>query len=102
MIEKLSEILGIDLLQKSKREEVVWARFACFYLLRKNGFTSLEIGKMLGKHHATVLHGAKRFEEMLGINDPIAVRFWSILENFKVNRVETVRISKIKDASIEI
>lgn len=89
MIEKLNEILGIDLLQKSKREEVVWARFACFKFMREQGLSYLSIGEAFGMSHASVIHGVNEFNDKLSINDPLAVRYWNELKDMRITSVIT-------------
>lgn len=87
MIEKLSEILGINLAIKSRQREVVWARYACFYLLSKNGFTPSETGRIFKMSHTIVIIGSSNFADMLSIGDAISVRFWDKLKYLKVSKV---------------
>lgn len=94
MIEKLSEILGINLAIKSRQREIVWARYACFYLLTKNGFTPSEIGRMFQMSHTIVIMGTSSFEDMLSINDPISIRLWNKLKDLKVTRIVAFEIEK--------
>lgn len=90
MIEKLSEILGINLAIKSRQREVVWARYACFHLLTKNGFTPSEIGRIFEMSHTIVIIGASNFAYTLSINDPISVRFWGKIKDLKVRKVVSI------------
>lgn len=58
----IHDFFKIDINQKTRKREVVEARFMFYELCRKNRMSLSQIGRFVGKDHATVLHGTKRFE----------------------------------------
>ncbi|MES1164184.1 MAG: hypothetical protein ABUR63_00385, partial [Verrucomicrobiota bacterium] len=50
------------LLSGCKRKEVVACRWECFARLLSLRFSSVAVGRLMRRHHSTVLHGVKRFE----------------------------------------
>lgn len=58
----IQDFFKIDINQKTRKREVVEARFMYYELCRKNRMSLAQIGRFVGKDHATVLHGTKRFE----------------------------------------
>ncbi|MFA7307639.1 MAG: helix-turn-helix domain-containing protein [Hyphomicrobium sp.] len=54
--------LDMDLLKsKSRIEDAVIKRAVAVYILQKQRYTSIAIGELLNKDHATILHSAKVF-----------------------------------------
>ncbi len=75
-LKDFSKVFGMDLSERSRKTEHVWARFACYYYLRrKHGMTFIQIGEMFGYNHAAVINGVRQFEEKLSINDKLAKSF---------------------------
>lgn len=64
-IEIMSEIIGADVLERTRRQIKVWARSLIAYQLRIDGETFMAIGEHLGITHATVIHGINQVEKML-------------------------------------
>lgn len=61
----------------SKRDDICWARFEACYLLRQNidnargePLSWSRIGRIFGKDHTTVIHGAYRWAERNGLEKP--------------------------------
>lgn len=64
-----------SLWSKTRKREVVHARFMCYwYLYNSTELTLSAIGKMFNRDHATVLHGLKKDEEWTDIKDKIHLR----------------------------
>ena len=57
----IESILGKPIGNSRKRDDVA-ARMCLAYQLHADGYTSGQIGKMLGRDHATVLHMIKMME----------------------------------------
>jgi hypothetical protein len=61
--EVIKIVLGVDVkTAKSRKRMVVNARMIYSYILHKNGWGYSAIGKCLVKHHATIIHYVKNFE----------------------------------------
>lgn len=56
LLDMLSEILGEPIPVKSRLTRFVWARAIVAYQLLKEGYSTLESGRMLGKDHSTIIH----------------------------------------------
>lgn len=58
--------IGVDLSIQSRRRHLVYARFIFFKLARDNTRYSLsDIGRLINKDHASVLHGIKQFDNVI-------------------------------------
>lgn len=64
-IETMSEIVGENILSRSRKRELVWGRNIVAYKLVKKGFSLYQIGGYLGVDHCTVIHCRKQVELML-------------------------------------
>jgi len=57
---------GVDISKKTRKRHVVNARYFYYTLCKETTMSSLEfIGKTLGFHHCSVLHGIKTFKETI-------------------------------------
>lgn len=61
----MSDILGDDVLKKTKSRPFVWGRFIIAYELRQEGYLYEQIGRVLTLNHSTVVYGVIRVEELL-------------------------------------
>jgi hypothetical protein len=65
-IKILSQRLGFDILQPTRKQEIREARQIAQYLINKHCKMSLAaIGKLTGKGHATIIHRCKRVEDLI-------------------------------------
>jgi hypothetical protein len=60
-----------DLKSRSRKPRYVHRRMYFWNLLRESGMTYEGIGKMFGHHHATVLHGIKKYKQLRSYNDKL-------------------------------
>lgn len=75
--EQFSNILGVDLLDKSREVRFTYARFAVYYYLRRRGWCLMRIADMFGyKSHSSIINGLKQMETKLSINDDMAHGYW--------------------------
>ena len=68
IVEAVSEELGVPaglIYGRSRKRDVVLARWVVMHEARKAGMTSWQIANALGKDHSAVLHGVKQYERML-------------------------------------
>ena len=70
LIKEVKEVIsreGLD--KKNRRRHIVHARFYLMSLLRKHEVKLKSIGEMFDMHHATVIHGLAKYEDLKGFND---------------------------------
>ncbi len=58
---------------KDRYRHIVYKRFYLSNLLRNNGLTLQEIGKIFKKDHATIMYGIKIHKDFMSINDSIYI-----------------------------
>lgn len=61
----MADIIGEPVQMESRHPRYVWARIMVAYQLFKEGYTTTETGKMLGKNHTTIIHMRTRMEDAL-------------------------------------
>lgn len=64
-IKLMSDIVGTDILQRSRLQLLVWARNMVAYRLRLDGYSLTKIGKIMGLNHTTVLNCERQVKRML-------------------------------------
>ena len=97
-IDKIKEIVEketrINLSNPSRKTELVYVRALYFNLCREYTMHPLEvIGKSVGKHHATVLHGIKLFRDWIDQHETKYIELYEKLDREvrKVFRKETTK-----------
>ena len=61
----MNEIIGDNVLRKTRKAHVVWGRNMVCYSLFVDGYGYSGIGRAMGIDHATAIHCIKRVKEML-------------------------------------
>ena len=61
----MEETIGETIPSKSRETRFVWARAMVVYQLRQEGFTLMEIGRMMGMHHSSVFHLEGKMKDAL-------------------------------------
>ncbi len=70
-------IIGRDsTLDKTRKKNIVEARFIIWYLIRKDfsGITLKKIGEYFSKDHATIIHGIETVRDLLHVKDPMFIK----------------------------
>lgn len=77
-VRAMSEIVGQDILMRTRSSLLVWARNMVAYQLRREGYTVTAVGSCLGLNHSSVTHCMSRVNEMLShpIFYPRETRIW--------------------------
>lgn len=98
----IKEVIEKDGLKKRNREQhIVHRRIFLFNLLRENGYTFYKIAKLFNLHHATVIHGIKRYKDLSNLNDvKLKVDTESYLNAFKNIEAAVVKYNLEKDVRI--
>ena len=63
----MEEILGEPIKLKSGLSRFVWARTMVAYQLTQERFSTLEIGRMLGKDHTTIIYMRDKMQDALSL-----------------------------------
>lgn len=61
----MAEILGEPIPAKSRETGFVWARAMVAYQLIREGFTTIETGRMVGKNYSTIIHLKNKMQDAL-------------------------------------
>lgn len=61
----MSDIVGEDILIRTRSSLLVWARNMVAYQLRIEGYSVTAVGKCLGLNHSSVTHCMSRVKDML-------------------------------------
>ena len=64
-ISLMSEAVGEDIMVRSRKNGLVWARNIVLYMLRMDGFTLMSIERATGMSYTTVIHATNQVREML-------------------------------------
>ena len=88
LIEKAIELIERDNLRsKARTNEVVAKRQYLYYRLRKNGMILRAIAELFNKHHATIIHGIKTYNNRVDTRDKIMFlhlkEYKELLENLE-------------------
>lgn len=75
-IEYYSSLVGEDLSSRRRKQNIVTARKAVFYLLRKQGYGLEEIAEHFGYGHPNVSYCARTFKELIETKDALAMRYY--------------------------
>lgn len=65
-----------EMLSSSRKRDVVVARQMLCYVLRKKGYTWHMCGRVVGRDHATAMHGARVFAEQQSLGETLTVHVW--------------------------
>lgn len=64
LIQLINESFDVDILKNTRQRRVVDIRHCLSYALRKRDYTTTEIGMMIKRDHATVIHAERKVEEL--------------------------------------
>ena len=93
IIDEVIKKFDADITKKNRRREMVYGR-AVYYKLCKNltSHSLTEIGSLISKDHATVLHGLKVFESLEFNKDVYYINAYEeLLEKLKLNYVINIK-----------
>lgn len=88
-VKVMSDVVGANILMKSRKAHLVWARNMVSYQLRLDGYSLYTIGRLLDLDHATVLHCERQVKRMLE-RPSMYEREVKIWEEFQ-NQLKTIK-----------
>ena len=69
-----------------KYRNLVEVRQACYYaLVRGQKKTTVEVAKYFNRHHASVIHGCRVWENCLHVKDPNAMRIQAVIDAAQID-----------------
>lgn len=87
MIHKFAEIMGVtpeQIIEKNNRPAIVEIRsIYCKLRYERHGYNYSQIGRELGRTHATVICAIRRINDYLSINDKEVTRKWNLVKGLK-------------------
>lgn len=81
-VEELSELLGQDIMSKSRFDEVVRAKQGAWLYLFVKGLSYSKIAKMCGYTRWTISRGVDRFEDLRKEGDRYTLEIWDKLKPY--------------------
>lgn len=85
ILEDVCELLNIrrvDMRGHSRKREVVFARFAFFYIAKViYDYSLVSIGECVNRHHGTVMYGKEEFRNLKKQNHPLVISYLSKLKD---------------------
>lgn len=89
------EFFKIDIEKQTRKREVVEARYMYYEICRIWRMSLNEIGKSVGRDHATVLHGTKRFKILCDVDMEFKSNFDSLktIVDFRSSRRVTPKLN---------
>lgn len=59
-----------ELKQKSRHMHLIYRRYYLYKVLKRDGMTLSQIGRLFGKTHASVIHGISKHDNYMEYKDP--------------------------------
>ena len=85
-----------EILGTSRKRESVTARQICFYILRENGFTYKTIGKLMNRHHATIIHGFETVRDWIIPFNQVPEQQITFADNYLKFIIRQQKLNQIK------
>ena len=100
--EHVEREFGIDNLRERRRyNDIVNARMVYSYILRGLGYSLTDIGKSLGKHHATIINYLDNMEGYLKTDPVLRKKFDKVSRSFLGEEMEIDNSSLTIDATLK-
>ena len=91
------KVVGVDIKEKTKRTDYIYARMVFYTIMRSKGHTLESIGRYVGKDHATVLWGSKNFDNLITRDEYLREMYFECSKSFNPTKVwERVKVSSLK------
>lgn len=65
---------------RGRKHDIVVIRQVLMYFLHLKGLTSLKIGEIMKRDHATVLYSISKVRDMISIDDPATMRYINLFK----------------------
>lgn len=82
LLQKSTTLFNVNIESKTRQRNIADLRMIAIYLIRKNTkLSSAEIGKIIDKDHATILHACKEVQNQIKINPAFRKKYETIINN---------------------
>lgn len=82
MITKFNNCFGCDVTERSRNAGLVTIRNTCIAYMLSAGYGLTETGKVFKRHHATIWHSGRRFNDLYSIGDKQTVESWEKINKY--------------------
>ena len=80
LLKAATEVCGNGILSSSRDFNLVMGRRMIAYQMRSEGYSFPSIGKMMVRHHASVIHMVKMMEDALHFQFDLEVGYWNMFK----------------------
>ena len=96
-LETYAERTGIPvsvIKSKTRKTETVVARQVYWFYLKSQGFGYSQIARIFEMNHSTVVHGIKKIEGFISVNEPYVGRYLDIIKvnNYKLKSYDIEKV----------
>lgn len=80
LLKAATEVCGNGILSSSRDFNLVMGRRMIAYQMRSEGYSFPSIGKMMVRHHASVIHMVRMMEDALHYQFDLEVGYWNLFQ----------------------
>ena len=80
LLKAATEVCGNGILSSSRDFNLVMGRRMIAYQMRSEGYSFPSIGKMMVRHHASVIHMVKMMEDALHYQFDLEIGYWNLFQ----------------------
>lgn len=95
LIEMLNDFFNIELMDTSRVRSLVDVRQTVMFVLRNMGYTTIQIGRMFEKDHATVIYACRKVKDIIEI-EPEMNKLYRVVNSLVLNFIQEKRITTRK------
>ena len=80
LLKAATEVCGKGILSSSRDFNLVMGRRMIAYQMRREGYSFPSIGKMMIRHHASVIHIIRMMEDALHFQFDLEIGYWNLFQ----------------------
>lgn len=80
LLKAATDVCGQGVLSSSRDFNLVMGRRMIAYQMRSEGYSFPSIGKMMVRHHASVIHMVKMMEDALHFQFDLEIGYWNLFQ----------------------
>lgn len=80
LLKAATEVCGNGILSSSRDFNLVMGRRMIAYQMRSEGYSFPSIGKMMVRHHASVIHMVRMMEDALHYQFDLEIGYWNLFQ----------------------
>lgn len=80
--DSISTVMGVDILDGKRKRELVNGRMVYYALLRDMNYSWTSIARSIDKHHATIIHAYRAFEDLVSYDRELQSDYDMVKANF--------------------